>query len=376
MGGCAEFVCGLYKENEFIISPDAKLYKCICGVGLDKFLISHVSDYGNIKSVINQSQFIESDRMNVKGGPMKYSIKNLSKDYKKKNVLKELNFDIQEGEILSILGKNGAGKTTLIKILANLLYPTSGEVYYQGTPLSRLGSSYYDEIGVVLEGSRNIYWYMSAIENIQYFGSLYGLKEKDITIRGNKLLKQFGLFEDRNKKVGQFSRGMQQKLAIIISMIHSPKVLFLDEPTLGLDVISKNTLIEEIKSLSTNDKITIILTSHQLDVVEELSDRILMLNEGTIELFESVADLKKLHGTGSYVIECKGFIDENLLLNKYNDTKIKINKEWVEISVENDNYDYVSAIASELTKYNCTIDSIKRKGASLEEVIYNKWKKV
>lgn len=146
-------------------------------------------------------------------------------------------------------------------------------------------------IGLVLEGNRNLYWYLSAYENIFYYGRLMGLTDKKIEERGTSLLKFFGIYEDKNEKVGNFSRGMQQKVAIIIALLNNPKLLFLDEPTLGLDVIFKRDLIKKLKLLVNDKKVTIILTSHEIDVIEALSNRVLILKEGKICFLDTLDDL-------------------------------------------------------------------------------------
>src|SRR5699024_9279802 len=217
---------------------------------------------------------------------MIYTIKNLNKDYGGKDILRDISFEIKDGEILSILGKNGAGKTTLIKILTNILSKSSGEIYYRGKNLNNIGIDYYNEMSVMLEGDRNIYWYLTGMENILYFGRLYNLSDSTIKNRAEDLLKNFELYDFKDNKVSTYSRGMKQKLSLIIALINHPKVLFLDEPTLGLDVLTKNKLIDLLSQLIKTQKLTLILTSHELDIIEKLSDKILILNNGEIEYFD------------------------------------------------------------------------------------------
>ncbi|MCT4544515.1 MAG: ABC transporter ATP-binding protein [Vallitalea sp.] len=215
-------------------------------------------------------------------------IRNLEKKFNNNQVLKNINLNIEEGTVLAVLGKNGSGKTTLIKLLTNILLPCNGDILYKGENIKRLRNKYIEKIGAVLEGNRNVYWYLTGEENIYYFGGLLGLSKNEIKVRGEELLKTFDLYEDRRKKVVHYSRGMQQKLAIIIALLNNPTILFLDEPAIGLDVVSKKIMIDKIKYLSRNLGITIILTTHQLDVVELVADKIVLLENGGIKNSENL----------------------------------------------------------------------------------------
>jgi len=198
---------------------------------------------------------------------------------------------MKKGNILALLGKNGSGKTTLIKVMSSLLNPCRGKVTYMGENIE-LSSNYKSKIGAVLEGNRNIYWYMTAKENFLYFGRLMQLEDKVILKKMDELLDYFDLTEVKDKKVGSFSRGMQQKIAISIALLNDPEILFLDEPTLGLDLKSKKNLIKKIKLLKNDGKI-IVLTTHQLDVANELGDELLLLDEGEIIVNENIEKIKK-----------------------------------------------------------------------------------
>ncbi|MDO5755168.1 MAG: ABC transporter ATP-binding protein [Tissierellia bacterium] len=303
---------------------------------------------------------------------MIYSIKNLNKDYDDKEILRDISFEIEDGEILSILGKNGAGKTTLIKILSNVLSKSSGEIYYRDKNLNDIGIDYYNEISVMLEGDRNIYWYLTGMENILYFGRLYNLSDRTIKNRAENLLENFGLYEFRNNKVSTYSRGMKQKLSLIIALINLPKVLFLDEPTLGLDVLTKNKLIDLLKQLIKTQKLTIILTSHEFDIVEKLSDKILILNNGEIEYFDETNKLMQLYSKNIYEITYKGDIipfknfDFNIL-------SIMDNKNDIHIRVECNNEYEIMDLLSILYNYNYSVSKIVKDEISLEEIMLKIW---
>ncbi|MFF0869747.1 ATP-binding cassette domain-containing protein [Nonomuraea sp. NPDC003560] len=198
----------------------------------------------------------------------------------------EVSLRVPAGSVVGFLGPNGAGKTTTIKMLAGLLSPTSGRVRLAGFDVTRQRRSAMACFGAVLEGSRNVYWTLSAWQNLMYFGRLKGLRKARVAERAEDLLTDLGLWERRHEKVGGFSRGMQQKVAIAVALIADPPVVLLDEPTLGLDVEAtrtvRNWIAEQARELGT----TVLLTTHQLDIAQELCDRVAVMRQGRL-----VADL-------------------------------------------------------------------------------------
>ncbi|MEU4549200.1 ABC transporter ATP-binding protein [Nonomuraea dietziae] len=198
----------------------------------------------------------------------------------------EVSLHIPAGSVFGFLGPNGAGKTTTIKMLAGLLTPTSGQVRLGGFDVVRQRSAAMTQFGAVLEGSRNVYWSLSAWQNLMYFGRLKGLRKAQVSERAEDLLSGLGLWARRDDKVGGFSRGMQQKVAIATALIADPPIVLLDEPTLGLDVEATRVVKDWIAELARELGTTILLTSHQLDVVQELCDRVAVIRQGRL-----VADL-------------------------------------------------------------------------------------
>lgn len=207
-------------------------------------------------------------------------VTHLSKSFEDNPIIKDISFSVNEGEILIILGKNGAGKTTLIKMLLRILAQDSGEIDYYGKSIDTYGQKIYEMTSAVLENAENTYGYLTALENIEYFAALYKRKIKKQEIL--QLLEQFDLAEAANKRLFNFSRGMKQKLSIICSLLNDAKILFLDEPTLGLDFKANRDLLDMVKKMSKEHNKTIILTTHQIDVIKALADRVLLLNKGEI----------------------------------------------------------------------------------------------
>ncbi|GAA2274050.1 daunorubicin resistance protein DrrA family ABC transporter ATP-binding protein [Glycomyces scopariae] len=197
-----------------------------------------------------------------------------------------LSLTVEPGSIFGFLGPNGAGKTTTIKILTGLLSATSGTARIDGLDVARDRAGAMSRLGAVLEGSRNVYWTLSAWQNLVYFGRLKGLRRAAAGARAERLLTEIGLWDRRGEQVGTFSRGMQQQVAIAAALIADPAVLLLDEPTLGLDVAATRAVKDRLRALARDEGKTILLTTHQLDVVEELCDRVAVINRG-----RAVADL-------------------------------------------------------------------------------------
>ncbi|MFD0430955.1 ATP-binding cassette domain-containing protein [Streptomyces zhihengii] len=193
-----------------------------------------------------------------------------------------MSLSVPAGTVFGFLGPNGAGKTTTIKILAGLLSPTSGRTRLNGYDVAKQRSAAMQQFGAVLEGSRNVYWTLSAWQNLQYFGRLKGMRGADVQVRAEELLKGLDLWDRRDEKVGGYSRGMQQKVAVATALIADPPIVLLDEPTLGLDVEATRTVMEWIRTLSRERGKTVLLTTHQMNVVEELCDRVAVIRKGQV----------------------------------------------------------------------------------------------
>lgn len=209
-------------------------------------------------------------------------IQNLSKKYKDADFFSVSNLDLEisEGEIFGLLGPNGAGKTTLISLLCALIKPTSGAFTINGLTYMQNKNQLKQLIGIVPQ-EYALYPSLTAFENLMYFGSMYGLKGKTLKAKVNQDLATLGLSQFSNKKVETFSGGMKRRVNLIASILHSPKVLFLDEPTVGVDVQSKNVIIKYLQTLNKNGT-TIIYTSHHLNEAEEFCTKVAIIDHGKI----------------------------------------------------------------------------------------------
>lgn len=231
-------------------------------------------------------------------------INNLSKKVYNNEILKNITLEVNSGEIVTILGKNGAGKTTLLNCILKLIKFEKGEILFCNKNIYEYSNKeYFNNISAVLESSENVYYFMTGKENIEYFGGLYGLDKKTVFNNIDYLIDEFDLRESMNKKVAYYSRGMIQKLAIIISMIINVKILILDEPTLGLDIFSKRKMLDILKKMSKEKGISIILTTHQMDIIEYLNERVIILEQGTLKYDGSVKELKNINLKNVYILK-------------------------------------------------------------------------
>jgi len=226
---------------------------------------------------------------------MGYAIKlnNLRKEFGGKTAVTGSNFEVEEGSLFSLLGVNGAGKTTTIRMLIGLSKPTSGDAFVCGYSITKE----IDEIKKISNISTQetaVAPNLTVHENLMFMAQIYGMDTKQAKKEVNEIIGQFSLEEIKHTKAKTLSGGWQRRLSIAMALISRPKVLFLDEPTLGLDVLARKELWKIIESLK--EKITIILTTHYMEEAESLSDKVAVMLDGEVKACGSVNELKKLTG--------------------------------------------------------------------------------
>ena len=208
------------------------------------------------------------------------TVRNLKKSFKENNVLKGINFEVHQGEILCILGPNGAGKSTTINILTAALGSDEGSIYFKDTPISKVLRSYKQSIGIVPQEIA-LYEELSAERNLSFFASLYGLYGNKLKEAVEEALEFAGLKERRMDKVKTFSGGMKRRLNIACAIAHHPELVIMDEPTVGIDPQSRNHILSSIKELQAQG-MTVIYTTHYMEEVEAISSRIIIMDHGAV----------------------------------------------------------------------------------------------
>jgi ABC-2 type transport system ATP-binding protein len=226
--------------------------------------------------------------------------------------LKGVDLAVERGAIFGLLGPNGAGKTTLTKILSTLLLPTSGVAKVLGHDVTRETEWLRPRMGLVLGGERGLYNRISARENLRYFADLYGVPIADREARIREVLERVGLTEAADRRTEEYSRGMKQKLHLARGILHRPEILFLDEPTIGLDPKSARETRKLIRSL-VSDGVTIFLTTHYMFEAEELCPKLAVMSKGRIVARDTVDNLRLLVGGDRTIeVDAYGFEDREL----------------------------------------------------------------
>ena len=222
----------------------------------------------------------------------------------------DVSFDVKDGELFGLLGPNGAGKTTIIKMLTTLLIPTRGNARIQGYDVEQEAEKIRPMIGFIFGGERGLYWRLSGRDNLRYFATLYHVEPDVAKKRIEYLIELVGLKGREREKVEGYSRGMKQRLHIARALIHDPDVLFLDEPTIGLDPVGARDLRETIRTLQSQKK-TILLTTHYMFEADALCERIAVIDHGNIVALDTPAELKKeVQDLSVIEVEVFGLADE------------------------------------------------------------------
>ncbi len=242
-------------------------------------------------------------------------IESLSKTFRSRGgneieAVSRLDLTVEPGQVFGFLGSNGAGKTTTLKMACGLVMPTTGTVRLNGYDVGRQRGQAMRQIGAVLEGTRNVYWRMNAWQNLLYFGRIKGISSSRLLkARAEQLLRELDLWERRKDPVGEFSRGMQQKVAIAAALIADPPIVLLDEPVLGLDVQASRTVQDWIVELAKERGKTVVLTTHQLDMAENLCDRVAIMSHGRLLAHRPTGELLDLFRREFYQLRLRGVVE-------------------------------------------------------------------
>lgn len=233
-------------------------------------------------------------------------LEKIRKSFKNNLVLKDVSFTIDTGEVVGLVGLNGSGKSTIIRIISGLIIQDNGTI-----------ENDFKNIGVLLEGSRNIYHFLTVRENIKYFSILNNIEDAYVENFMNKYITLFGLEDKLDEEVGNLSRGMIQKVSIMILLAQNPDIIIMDEPTLGLDIISTIQIREIIQDIVEEKNKTVLIVSHDTKLLDSVADRILFLKDGKIEADIEKENLK-LNKDSEYLVYYYGMEDglENIYYEK------------------------------------------------------------
>lgn len=306
---------------------------------------------------------------------VKYREKKLGfKKTEYKEAVKEVNIKVDHGQIVGLLGVNGAGKTTTIKMLTTMIEPTEGSIMIDGLDVVKEPMKGKEKLNLITGGERNIYWRLTAKENLQYFGRLYGIPEKELSGRIDEILKIVNLDDVKNVAVEKYSKGMKQRLQIARGLINNPDYIFLDEPTLGLDILIARELRNYVKKLATEEKKGILLTTHYITEAEELCDYIYVINDGEIVTEGKAEDLKRQYTVKKRTNIEMVAVSEQLLekMKQLNNdtTDITYNEEKNQFEIVSQDEIIVDAIAI-INECNCQMTKVVSMEPSLEDALFN-----
>jgi len=228
-------------------------------------------------------------------------VSHIVKSFADKVAVDDLSFSVAPGEMFGLIGPNGAGKTTTIRMMMDIIKPDSGGVTVLGEKLSEATKN---RLGYMPE-ERGLYKKLSVLESIVYLASLKGVDRKSATEKANELLNQTGMLSSKKKKIDELSKGMGQIIQVIVTIIHGPQLVILDEPFAGLDPVNTELLKGMFSDLRNQGK-AVILSTHQMNQVEELCDRILMINNGQAVLYGNLSEIKARYRGNSVLLDCKG----------------------------------------------------------------------
>jgi ABC-2 type transport system ATP-binding protein len=232
-------------------------------------------------------------------------VSHIAKSFADKVVVNDLSFSVAQGEIFGLIGPNGAGKTTTIRMMMDIIKPDSGDVTILGEKLSEATKN---KLGYLPE-ERGLYKKLGVLDSIIYLASLKGVDARSAEERANKLLNQTGMLPHKGKRIEELSRGMGQIIQFIVSVIHDPELVVLDEPFAGLDPVNTELLKGMLFDLRNQGK-ALILSTHQMNEIEELCDRILMINHGRSVLYGNLAEIKSKYRSNSVLLEFEGELGE------------------------------------------------------------------
>ncbi|QNO14525.1 ABC transporter ATP-binding protein [Alkalicella caledoniensis] len=295
-------------------------------------------------------------------------VNDIQKSYNRKPAVSGVSFSIKPGETFGLLGPNGAGKTTTISMLATLLKPDSGDILVGDNSVVTNPKGVKKLLGYVPQDIA-LYTSLSAEENLKFWGRMYGLKGDKLQERTKKVLELVGLTERAKDKVDSYSGGMKRRINIAVGLLHEPKLLLMDEPTVGVDPQSRNKILETVKDLS-KQGMTIIYTSHYMEEVEFLCDKVAIMDSGRIKGMGTVQELKELVGNKDLIkMDVSKEVTENEKNSLYElfNSSLEVKEQEISILVENGAKEMTN-ILGKISNLGLEITSVDIQKPNLEKV--------
>jgi ABC-2 type transport system ATP-binding protein len=281
----------------------------------------------------------------------------------------DVSLRIEPGSVVGLLGPNGAGKTTTIKSILGMVLPDAGSVRIQGLDVAETPRRAYAHVDAMLEGARNDYWRLTVRENLRYFATIGGVAPDSVADRHDRLLDQFDLAAKADEPVRNLSRGMKQKVSLASVLASDADVVFLDEPTLGLDVESSLTLRRELRRIVDERGLTAVVSSHDMDVIEAVCDRVIIMNEGRIVADDTVANLRQRFETSAFRLTSPDLDDGTLatLRDRFDVTDVTARNGTtaVEVATDSDGFYDLTAL---LRDRDVALGSVATVEPDLEDV--------
>ncbi|MEM4414173.1 MAG: ABC transporter ATP-binding protein [Candidatus Caldarchaeum sp.] len=302
-------------------------------------------------------------------------VTNLKKIYRSRRgetvAVDDISFTVHKNEVVGLLGPNGAGKTTIIKSICTILRPTSGEIWVDGADAIRNPRAALEKVTAVLEGNRNIYWRLNVRDNLEFFAGLQGQSLRSVRSYIDELIELFNLKEKVHEQARALSRGMQQKLAVACALVKRTPIVLLDEPTLGLDVETSYELRWILKRMAERGERTILLSSHDMNVVQDICERVIIINHGKIVVDDRIENLKKLFSASAYRFEIEGHLSqaqERKLKEQFDLIRITRDGQRTVIEAELLDSRKVYEIIDVLKENGCHLESVGKQYPDLEEI--------
>jgi len=300
-------------------------------------------------------------------GPVAIRLDGLSRDFGSRRAVSGLTLDVPRGLIFGFLGPNGAGKTTTINLLLGLLEPTGGRAEVLGRDPWQDGEGVRRQIGAVLEHT-GIYEHLSVFDNLDFFGRAWRMAADERRSRTRELLDAADLWDRRGDKAGSLSSGMQQRLALARAQVHRPPLLFLDEPTAGLDVMAANAVRADLAELPQRHGTTVFLTTHNMAEAERLCSLVAVIRAGRLLALGSPAELRAQPGSQHVEIVGRGFDERVVAALEARPDVIRLAASDAQLDVQLDGLADTAPLISLLVGMGASVSEVRRGQASLEEV--------